>query len=92
MSTLESQLSKLMAENKKLQRENTELRNKSGVLVDENISLKERLSLGVGAPSKPESEYPGSAVLFAPLPQEQTRTQSHSTMPLVTSYLMVRCV
>ncbi|XP_021369507.1 X-box-binding protein 1-like [Mizuhopecten yessoensis] len=87
MSVLESQLAKIMEENKKLQKENVELRNKSGVLIQENTILKERLE--TGSPSKPESEYPGSAVLFAPLPQEQTRTQSHWTMPLATSYLTV---
>lgn len=86
MSSLESQLAKIMEENKKLLKENMALKNQSGALIQENSLLKERL--GSVSPSKTESEYPGSAVLFAPLPQEQTRTQSHSTMPLATSYLI----
>ncbi|XP_033748659.1 X-box-binding protein 1-like [Pecten maximus] len=86
MSSLESQLAKIMEENKKLLKENITLKNQSGALMQENSHLKERL--GSVSPCKPESEYPGSAVLFAPLPQEQARTQSHSTMHLATSYLI----
>ena len=91
MSTLEIQVAQLMEENKRLHRENSTLKQKSGVLVKENAELKGRLGSGKESPAS-DSEYLGSAVPFVPLPKAQTQEQSHSIHPLATSFLTVRCV
>ena len=68
MTDLELRVAQLEAENKRLAMENNALKAQSGTLTQENVALKDRLSVVDGAPSRTESES-GSAVSTDPLPQ-----------------------
>ena len=72
MTDLESRVALLEAENRRLAMENSALKAHTGSLKQENVALKDRLSVVGGASSKTESES-GSAVSTDPLPQGQTR-------------------
>jgi regulator of replication initiation timing len=82
MSDLEIQVSKLMEENKRLQRENNKLKERSSVLLTENSSLRERLGTD-GSLVKMEEETSGSAASSVSLPWGQTPSPSQPMMPYV---------
>jgi len=89
MSDLEIKVAELMEENKKLLRENVNLKSKSDTLSVENIELKERLGLVDGSLVKTETESLGSAAPLVPLPQGQTQALFCSMMPYTATVLMM---
>ena len=82
MTDLEIQVAKLMEENKRLQRENVNLKQRSDALLTENSSLKERLGTD-GSPVKMEEETSGSAASFVSLPRGHAPSPSLPVMPYV---------
>ncbi|KAJ8312378.1 hypothetical protein KUTeg_010159 [Tegillarca granosa] len=89
MSDLEIKVAELMEENKKLQQENVNLKEKSEILSVENFELKERLGLVDGSLVKTETESLGSAAPLVPLPQGQTRALFCSMMPYTATLFNV---
>jgi len=94
MTDLEVQVSDLMEENRRLQKENSNLKNMSNKLEVENTNLKERLGLRLnGTLIKSEVEPAGSAVSDVSLPQGQTQTPSRRVTPVavlaLSLYLML---
>lgn len=82
MSDLEIQVAKLMEENKRLQRENSNLKHRSSALLTENSSLKERLGSD-GSLVKLEEGTSGSAVSSVSLPRGHAPSLSLPVMPYV---------
>lgn len=82
MTDLEIQVAKLMEENKRLQRENVNLKQRSNALLTENSSLKERLGTD-GSLVKMEEETSGSAASFVSLPRGHAPSPSLPVMPYV---------
>lgn len=82
MSDLEIQVAKLMEENKRLQRENSNLKHRSSALLTENSSLKERLGSD-GSLVKLEEGTSGSAVSSVSLPRGHAPSPSLPVMPYV---------
>lgn len=82
MTDLEIQVAKLMEENKRLQRENSNLKQRSSALLTENSSLKERLETD-GSLVKLEEGTSGSAVSSVSLPRGHTPSSSLPVMPYV---------
>jgi len=87
MDELETMLTQIEAENKRLQAENNALRIKTGKLTTENIQLKERLGQTGSDDDDSDSEAlvtrsPGSAALNTPQQQEQILSPVlHSSLP-----------
>lgn len=82
MTDLEIQVAKLMEENKRLQRENSNLKQRSSALLTENSSLKERLGTD-GTLVKLEEGTSGSAVSSVSLPRGHAPSPSLPAMPYV---------
>lgn len=91
MTELEQVVADLEAENKRLQRENSSLRNVTGNLSKENSNLKEKLGLSAseGGVSTEAESVSESAVLCTPLQKETARTLflwiTHLMMLFLTS-------
>lgn len=92
LGDLEEQLACLEDENKRLAKENAELKTHSGILSQENLELKERLGTISVTSIKTESGSHGSAVPLVPLPQGQIQALSLWMMQYSASVMILRWV
>ncbi len=94
METLEEQMAKVEAENKRLMQENQMLLQQTSVLTTENSQLKQQLGLLGDVEVKKEDGSPvESAVLNNVLPQqEQIRALCQLTTSCMAYLISLRCV